>query len=55
MDTDQPITNGIDGITEQNSVVTEEDAAPNTLSAEEELNQTDNGPVSDAQEARDEI
>ena len=53
---DQPETEGVDGITEQNSVVTEDEAGSEegTLTAEEETNMTDNGPVSDAEEARDE-
>ena len=55
-DDDQPETEGVDGITEQNSVVTEDEAGSDegTLTAEEETNLTDNGPVSDAEEARDE-
>jgi N utilization substance protein A len=56
MDDDQPEVDGAEGITEQNSVV-EEDAAgteAGTLVAEEETNFTDNGPIADAEEARDE-
>ena len=53
---DLPEAEGVDGITEQNSVVTEDEAGSEegTLVAEEETNLTDNGPVSDAEEARDE-
>jgi N utilization substance protein A len=53
-DDDMPETEGVDGITEQNSVVTEDDQPSNELVAEEETNMTDNGPISDAQESRDE-
>ena len=55
---DMPEVDTADGITEQNSVVTED---PNgsepegTLVAEEETNLTDNGPISDVEEARDEV
>ncbi len=53
---DMPEVDGLEGITEQNSVVTEDEAGSEagTLVAEEETNMTDNGPVSDSEEARDE-
>jgi N utilization substance protein A len=53
---DQPEVEGAAGITEQDSVVDEDDAASDegTLVEEEETNMTDNGPISDVQEARDE-
>jgi transcription termination/antitermination protein NusA len=53
---DQPEVATADGITEQNSVVDEDDSESDagTLAAEEETNFTDNGPVADAEEARDE-
>ena len=53
---DMPEVEGADGITEQNSVVAEDESGSEegTLTAEEETNLTDNGPVSDAEEARDE-
>ena len=55
-DIDMPEVDGLEGITEQNSVVTEDEAGSDagTLVAEEETNMTDNGPVSDSEEARDE-
>jgi N utilization substance protein A len=53
---DQPEVEGVEGITEQNSVVDADDSASEdgTLTAEEETNFTDNGSVADAEEARDE-
>ncbi len=51
---DQPQAEGMDGITEQNMMVSEEDPESNTLVAEEELAMTDNGSVADSEEARDE-
>ena len=53
---DQPEVDGAEGITEQNSVVDEDAAGADagTLVAEEETNMTDNGPIADAEEARDE-
>ena len=56
MEDDAAEVDGAEGITEQNSVV-DEDAAGSEdgiLTAEEELIQTDNGSVADAEEARDE-
>ncbi|MBA3789448.1 transcription termination/antitermination protein NusA [Patescibacteria group bacterium] len=51
---DQPQVEGVEGITEQNMMVAEEDPETSTLVAEEETNFTDNGPVADAEESRDE-
>jgi N utilization substance protein A len=53
---DMPEVTGLEGLTEQNSVVSEDEAGSEagTLVAEEETNMTDNGPVSDSEEARDE-
>jgi N utilization substance protein A len=53
---DMPETEGAEGITEQDSVVDADNATSDegTLVAEEETNMTDNGPISDVQEARDE-
>ncbi len=53
-DADAPEVEGIDGITEQNASVAENDPASNELEAGEETAFTDNGPVSDAEESRDE-
>ena len=53
-DDDQPEVEGVDGITEQNSAITEEDPKSNELSAGEETAFTDNGSVADAEESRDE-
>jgi hypothetical protein len=52
-DSDEPEVEGVEGITEQDSVVDENNSEPNDLPAEEETNFTDNGPVSDAEESRD--
>jgi hypothetical protein len=51
---DQPEAASLDGITEQNTVVSEESTPSNTLVAEEEAALTDNGSIADAEEARDE-
>jgi N utilization substance protein A len=53
-DEGEPEVSGVEGITEQNSVVTEDESDSGELVAEEETQYTDNGPVSDAEEARDE-
>jgi N utilization substance protein A len=53
-DDDAPEVEGIDGITEQNASVAENDPASNALEADEETAFTDNGSVSDAEESRDE-
>ncbi len=53
---DSPVDENVEGLTEQNSVISEDDseAGTGTLTAEEELNFTDNASVADAEEARDE-
>jgi N utilization substance protein A len=53
-DEDAPEVEGVEGITEQNASVAENDPESNELSAEEETNFTDNGSVADAEESRDE-
>jgi N utilization substance protein A len=53
-DDDTPEVEGIDGITEQNSAVPEEEPESNELEAGEETAFTDNGSVADAEESRDE-
>jgi N utilization substance protein A len=49
---DQPEVDGIDGITEQNAIITEEDPASNILVAEEELTLEENESVADEKESR---
>ncbi len=51
---DMPEISSADGLTEQHSVVIEGEQPSNELVAEQETVMTDNGPVADAQEARDE-
>ncbi|MDR3547851.1 MAG: transcription termination factor NusA [Candidatus Pacebacteria bacterium] len=51
---DQPEVEGAEGLTEQNTLVSEDEPAPNDLEAGEETSFTDNGAVSDAEESRDE-
>jgi N utilization substance protein A len=52
-DTDPAVAAGIDP-TESESVITEDDQADGALTVEEETSFDDNGPVADAEEARDE-
>ncbi len=48
------VSTDVEGLTEQESIVTEDDSEDNSLTVEEESTFTDNGSVSDAQESRDE-
>lgn len=51
---DAPGADSMEGITEQNMMVAEEEPVDNTLVMEEETNFTDNATVADAEETRDE-
>jgi N utilization substance protein A len=54
VDDDQPEVDSLEGMTEQNMMVAENDPESSELSAEEETAFTDNGSVADARESRDE-
>jgi N utilization substance protein A len=48
------VSTDVSGLTMQESVITEDDAQNNTLTAEEESTFTDNGSIADGRESRDE-